>query len=85
MDTKRSGFDSLTPVESEILNLMMTCDGDISNKMIANTTFRSIRTIQTHLKNIMEKTRDEGVYNRTTLLLAYARHRGWLKIEDSES
>lgn len=81
VDTGGSGFDRLTPAETELLCLMVTGDGDISNKSLARRTFRDMRTIQSHLSNIFRKVRDEGIYDRTSLLLSYARYRGWLNVE----
>ncbi len=83
-EAERSGFERLTQAEEELILLMFTPDGDISNGSLARHTFRSYRTIQTHLTNIYQKLRSEGVYDRTTLVLAYARWRGWLSMPSQE-
>lgn len=52
MQENKERFNSLTPKEKEVMKLV--ADG-YSNKEIANMTFNSIHTINTHRKNINNK------------------------------
>jgi DNA-binding NarL/FixJ family response regulator len=51
-DESKKGFEKLTRREKEILKMVME---GFSNQEIANSTFVSIRTVETHKNNIMTK------------------------------
>ena len=47
-----SGLDALTPRETEVLRLIAQ---EFSNQQIAEKLFISVRTVDTHRRNILEK------------------------------
>lgn len=65
--------DSARPSRRELEILQLVAEG-LTNQQIADRTFTSKRTVETHRQNLLEKS---GV-NNTAALIKYALQQGWL-------